>query len=292
MQKVLEEITQSPQELLEWSQAHPGSTLRQLEEKAQTWKVKTVAKVLEAAVALQGEGTLEARCSCGGEWVFQGDRERQGMTAQGVIRVKRAYFTCDRCRAGISPLERQLERKGGWSEGAVAQILWTAQAVSSYREAAEAVKRWAGIAVSKSTIQRLAAEGGNAWVQRQQEAAEEWWGSGMPGQETPPPREEQKEALGISRDGVIVWVEDGWHEVKVGRCFEFVPGEDGEVEVFRRAMGWYAYHHGLGLEGKGVVIGDGAAWLDDFMETDCPGGVRIVDGYQALEPLGALGQEA
>ena len=27
---------------------------------------------------------------------------------------------------------------------------------------------------------------------------------------------------------MMVWVDDGWHEVKVGCCFEFGPGKDGE----------------------------------------------------------------
>lgn len=57
-------------------------------------------------------------------------------------------------------------------------------------------------------------------------------------------------------------------------------------------MWWYAYHRGLGLEGKAVVIGDGASWIDGFVETYCPGGVRIVGWYHAVERLWALGKEA
>lgn len=49
----------------------------------------------------------------------------------------------------------------------------------------------------------------------------------------PPPREGQKEAPGIGLDGVMVWVDDGWHEVKVGCRFELGPGRRGEVEAWR-----------------------------------------------------------
>jgi len=125
--KALEEVMRSAQELLEWSEAHPGSTLRELEERAKVWKAEAVTKVLEAAVALQGEGRVqegavalqgegrvqEGSCSCGGKWVFQGYRERQVMTSQGVIRVKRAYFTCDRCGAGIFPPGGAVANPGG-----------------------------------------------------------------------------------------------------------------------------------------------------------------------------------
>ena len=112
--KALEEVMRSAQELLEWSEAHPSSTLRELEERAKVWKAEAVTKVLEAAVALQGEGRVqEGSCSCGGRWVFQGYRERQVMTSQGVIRVKRAYYTCDRCGAGIFPPGGAVANPGG-----------------------------------------------------------------------------------------------------------------------------------------------------------------------------------
>jgi len=91
------------------------------------------------------------------------------------------------------------------------------------------------------------------------------------GEEPTPPREGQKAELGIGLDGVMVHVDGEWHEVKVGCCFEFGPGKGGgveaqevgylawygEVEEFRRTMWGYAYHRGLGMGGKGGVIGDG-----------------------------------
>lgn len=49
--------------------------------------------------------------------------------------------------------------------------------------------------------------------------------------------------------------------------------------------GGYADHRGLGLTGKRVVIGDGAAWIDGFAEMYGPKRVRIVDGYHAVEHL-------
>lgn len=91
--------------VLEWAKSHPDCTLRDLEELAQEWKVQMGTALLEASVAVQ-EASVEVKesCSCGGRWVFQGYRERNVMTSQGVIRVKRAYFTCERCRQGFFPL--------------------------------------------------------------------------------------------------------------------------------------------------------------------------------------------
>jgi hypothetical protein len=98
------EVIRSMEELLQWAEAHPGCTLRELEERIQEWKTRVGVQVLEAAVVMQGTGRgAEGTCSCGGEWVFQGYRERHVMTSQGGIRVKRAYFTCERCGQGFFP---------------------------------------------------------------------------------------------------------------------------------------------------------------------------------------------
>ena len=104
IQRVVNEVTESVQNLLEWSRKHPGCTLEELEERVGALKVELGRQLLEAAVALQGAGGLEAeRCGCGGRWIFQGYRERQVMSFQGPIQVKRAYFTCETCGQGIFP---------------------------------------------------------------------------------------------------------------------------------------------------------------------------------------------
>lgn len=185
-------------------------------------------------------------------------------------------------------------------------VVWTAQAVCSYREAAEAPERPAGLTVSKSTIHRMVRTYGMKPAEERNAEGEALWESGVKKADPPPPREGQKEALGIGLDRVMVWVDDGWHEVKVGSCFTFGPDAEGEVkaqevgywawygevETFRQTIWGYAYHRGLGVEGKAVVIGDGAGWIDGFVETYCPGGIRIVDWYHAMERLWALGREA
>jgi hypothetical protein len=207
---------------------------------------------------------------------------------------------------GFSPLDWEKKIRGGWSERGLEQVVWAAQALSSYREAEEALERLGGWSVPRSTLHRLVQEYGGRLAERGQEEAERLWESGVRGEEMPAPREGQKSAVGISLDGMMVWVEDGWHEVKVASCFEFGPGKDGEVEarrigywasygdveVFRRTVWGYAYHRGLGLEGKAIVLGDGASWIDGFAETYCPKRVRIVDWYHAMEHVWALGKEA
>lgn len=103
-EEILKQLTARLEAVLEWSKAHPGSTLRELEEQVQGAVDKVRAELMAAAVAQQGVGMLqEERCSCGGRWVFQGYRKRWVMTQHGTIQVQRAYYTCDRCGAGFFP---------------------------------------------------------------------------------------------------------------------------------------------------------------------------------------------
>jgi len=210
--------------------------------------------------------------------------------------VGRDFSTLDEAK-GIS---------GGWSERGVEQALWTAQAVGSYREAEEALERLGGLSVPRSALHRKVEEHGSRLAKQRKAEAQQLWEQGEKGEALVAPRDGAKEELGISLDGGMVWVDDGWHEVKVGCCFEFGPGKDGEIEArelgywahfgevedFRRTLWGYAYHRGLGLEGKAIVIGDGAPWIDRFAEKYCARQVRIVDWYHALEHLWALGREA
>ncbi len=104
-QEFKSKMMRATEAMLEWAKSHPDCTLRELEERVQEWKVQMGAELLEASVAVQNALVeVEEPCSCGGRWVFQGYRERNVMTSQGAIRVKRAYFTCERCGQGFFPL--------------------------------------------------------------------------------------------------------------------------------------------------------------------------------------------
>ncbi len=104
----MEEVKRMAEKLeavLEWSKAHPGSTLRELEERVHRAVEQLRAELMETAVAQQGVGSVleEERCTCGGRWVLQGYRERWVTTREGAIRVRRAYYTCEHCGAGFFP---------------------------------------------------------------------------------------------------------------------------------------------------------------------------------------------
>ena len=114
-QEVNDGTAKHGEELLEWAKAHPNCTLRALKEGVRQWKTRMGRQLLEEALTMQGEGKPpEDSCSCGRRWGLEGYRPRNVMTSQGLIQVKRAYFTCERCGQGFPPWTR---RKGFGRDG-------------------------------------------------------------------------------------------------------------------------------------------------------------------------------
>lgn len=115
------------------------------------------------------------------------------------------------------------------------------------------MQRLAGQFVPWSTIHRLVGQDGGLLAERRREEAKQLWESGVRGKEIPAPREGPRKEMGISLDGMMVWVEGCWHEVKVGSCFEFGPGKEWEGPK-HRVLGRIWGCGGLSADDMGVCI--------------------------------------
>ena len=103
-QDVLKECMEQMQAFLEWSETHQGATLRTLEEQLERTMQGIRERLMEAGIAQQGPGERPGQpCTCGGAWEFKGYRERRVMTRHGSVRIRRAYYVCTRCGAGLFP---------------------------------------------------------------------------------------------------------------------------------------------------------------------------------------------
>ena len=138
-------------------------------------------------MAQQGVGRVleEERCECGGRRVFQGYRERWVTTREGAFVCGGHTTPANIVAQGFSPCIGSWRREGGWSEGAIEEVLRVAQAMSSYREAEEALPRLAHLKVPKTTIHRLVERYGRALAQQRQAEATTLWESGVKGEDPP-----------------------------------------------------------------------------------------------------------
>ena len=101
-------------------------------------------------------------------------------------------------------------------------------------------------------------------AQRRKEEAEKLWESGVRKEEIPAPKEGQKKEMGIGIDGMMA-----------GMRLKLVAALSLGLVRMGKFLG-ELFGVMLGLEGKAVVIGDGASW--------------IVDWYHAVERLWGWGE--
>jgi hypothetical protein len=103
------------------------------------------------------------------------------------------------------------------------------------------------------------------------------------------PRQRPKR-LTISADGLMVFSDGGWTEMK---CASFLSEEYGRstigtmerAEKFGELLYLEAVRRGVGQAGEVVFVADGATWIWNLVADHFPGAVEIVDWYHATQHL-------
>lgn len=117
------------------------------------------------------------------------------------------------------------------------------------------------------------------------------------------------DAVFAEADGSMVFTDDGWQEVKVGRVFQGrdirpQASPDGKRERNSIEKSQYAAHLGhcadfaakflplvgphRGLGGRLVFLGDGAKWFQNWVGINFPKATLILDFYHASEHLATV----
>ena len=233
-------------------------------------------------------------------------RERTLATRCGTVTVPVLRYHCGRCRRGWSGLEAVLgvTPRARLSPGLAA---WVARlgGLTDFREAADLLAEYAGVALGAETVRRHterlgaaladAEDAAAARVERAREAA---------GPVDPAPGD-----LVVELDGVMTRYLGGWHEVKVGAvggivdgattALSYVAAREGPdrfgprllAEAARRGaldvVGWDGPLRGRGLARlrRVVVLGDGARWIWELAAEHFGERIEIVDYYHAAEHL-------
>jgi hypothetical protein len=293
-----------------WCAAHlPGLDVEAAEQLAETVGRATSALIFETAVVRAGthagyEGP-HVRCSCGGTARFVGYRGRWVRSFFGEAHVERAYYHCAACRTGRLPWDQA----HGLTEAAFTPRL-KARVASlcarlSYREAAEEVTTWTGLALAESTLETLTAEVGRRLRTAEDAQTHAWFEAGtLPPVAPVAPRVVGNRAY-LCVDAAKAHVEGAWHDIKVAtfaRGVRKVTREaDGSVRLgfdtpqetqylavqeeagaFGRRV--YTWTLGQGAErAEVVVLGDGAEWIWNLADTHYTDAVQILDFYHASE---------
>lgn len=201
-----------------------------------------------------------------------------------------------------------------WTPRTIENALRLGVEVASYERAAESHTALTGVAISKSSLHRLAREYGQAVVEAQDQEARSMV-------ETPKREDEvvwrkrvepDSDIMAVSSDGVMInIIDEGWKEVKMASISAVEHATDEEtgerkVELNRhsyRAGVWeaqtFANHfwaeacrRGVDHAKTVVCISDGAAWIWAIVTMCFAMPVQILDWWHAVQRLWTIAHAA
>lgn len=218
------------------------------------------------------------------------------------MRAERAYYYCPHCRQGYCPWEQALGLRDGELTPAACELTTLAGLLSSFEEArSKVLPKLAGLRLCASTVQR-STEAVGAELGRRLAAGEVF---GAPAAWDWQADERGKrcayvsvDATGVGRQGPGASAAEG-RMAYVGMIFNpRLPGRGGGQASYLAGLygldelGAQLRRQGarVGMDGadEWVALTDGGAGLEEFMRTQFPRAVCILDFYHAAEHVNEL----
>lgn len=204
-------------------------------------------------------------------------------------------------RVVFFPLDQRLKlSKHPWSPQTIQQAVRLAVEIASHRRAAAAFTELTGVAISKSSIQRLCGETGGKLVAKQ--AAEAKAMVVVPKQDDETKRQgviPDSEVMSVSCDGVMVHLlKEGWKEVKIASISAVQASDEGvtltqhsyraglwEASLYGTQLWAEACRRGVEKAKRVVCVSDGAVWIWNLMFMCFAYRVEILDWWHAVTRL-------
>lgn len=257
---------------------------------------------------------LRVECRAGHQASFIDYRYKEVTTVLAVIAVKRAYYHCAACAAGVIPKDQALDIVGTSFSPGVRRLMGRVGGKESFNEGRIDLEELAGIKVQTKAVERVAEAVGaeiEALLQKERQVV-------INDQKVVPLKSVAK--LYVSVDGTGVPVikletagrrgkavsgEAHTREAKLGCVFTQTavdekgrPRRDEASTTYVGAIetaaefGWRIYgeaeRRGLRRAAQVIVIADGALWVWGLAAEHFPGAIEIVDLYHAREHLADL----
>lgn len=265
---------------------------------------EALASVLRhRAAELAGQGDMPNCPKCGNCMRFKQNRPIQVRTAlTGLpLKVQSPMAVCSECAVGASLLRKAMRLDADGRTRRLRHLATIAGTVEPYEAAAEnLMAEIGGITASANGIHSICQDAGAV--------AEQLMATGA---HSPARKLEPGEVLYVMADGCMVWIGDGWHEVKFAVLFPEMANVD--VSKNRRmttartvvattgdredlgAMVWAAVQRWLPTDVDGapkpkdriVFISDGSQWLSNMVDEHLPGAMVLLDWYHMSEHLAA-----
>lgn len=279
---------------------------------------RLLGKLLERVGS--GRRGVAVVCRCGERMESRGRNDKALSTMLGEVSWRRSVFRCPVCGATRCPGDEELDVVGtGYSPG-LRRMMARAGSKTPFREASEDLDFYAGVKVSAKAVERESESVGEdiaVWCESEHESSVRQY------EQENPYKEKTIRTLYIELDGTGVPMvryelagrrgrqPDGsarTREVKVGCVFTQTAVDEkgravrdpdsttyiGKIERaadFGHRLFAEAVRRGLSQAERVVILGDGAPWIRNIVETHFPGAIFIIDVYHAREHVAALAKE-
>jgi hypothetical protein len=258
----------------------------------------------------------ELPCLCGAPAQYHGRHEKTFQSVLGPLRLARAYYHCAPCQGGFYPRDRSLGLELFSLTPGVLRMTGSAAALVSFEESSGLLKELAGVEVSVSQVQR-AAEALGAEIAIDERRCVEPAGAsaptlylGMDGTGVPMRVSEVAGRAGKQPDGsaktreakvVTMWTAEARDEegkpvrdagsVTYSAAIESaaVPDASPTRSDFANRVLREATRRGFAEAPRGVILGDGSAWIWNIAAELFPHAIQILDRFHAKEHLSNLG---
>ena len=280
-----------------------------LREMGQRLSGSVLEKVLNTDGGLYQGSQID--CGKGHQARYVEQREKQLVTVVGTVQVRRAYYHCVGCRAGVFPKDVELDIVGTSFSPGVKRMMGYVGGREPFENGRMSLKELAGVEISTKAVERTAEAIGEEIeemtrrelemamvekverLERKQDIATMYIamdGTGVPivGRETQGRKGRSEDGRAKTREAKLGCVFTQTTTDKEGRpvrdenSTSYVGGIE-EAGPFGKRIYAEAVRRGLNNARRLVVIGDGAPWIWGVADMHFPGGIQIVDLYHALE---------
>ena len=233
-------------------------------------------------------------CECGSSKKFVQHRSKDIHSLFGWIRLRRAYYNCQDCGAGIAPYDKSSGLGSEQLSPCLAKACCLLAVDDSFAQTSQKIEELFDQKVAERTVERVVHRTGSVVLEQQNQKLESFFA----GRQIPQARA-NPERLYVAVDGTTAHETDGWHEVKVGSIY----WEDEQFERIGRyvgrfdnseTFGWHVWMEACACgvrEAKEVVfLGDGAPWIRNEHRKHFGRSAFIIDWYHASEHIWDCGK--
>ena len=251
-------------------------------------------------------------CRCGHQARYRELRSRRVLTALGEVEITRPWYLCPHCHQGQFPADRELDIENTDFSPGVRRMQALVGQQAPFDHGREQMKVLAGLEVTTKAVERTAEAIGQDIAQCQQQEIQRAVQLDLPivVSQPIPILYVQMDGTGVpvvkketaGRKGKAEGQPAHTREAKLGCVFtqtkwdkQGFPIRDPDsttyigvietAEEFGRRLYLEAWNRGWSRAVKKVVIGDGAEWIRNLVETHFPGAIQIVDLYHARQHL-------